>query len=237
MSTTIIGWCYERDEGIAVYEKPIPLSKLLKSQRVDLGIGACPAVNDFNARVFTILSPYTFRLRAVFHDSETTFHPVYPDTEVVESVLKNEITFQPRSLWRDAKFPILQLSLPYIFLSNESVFINQLEPNRFNGIKPWSIIQGRFDISTWHRPINWAIEWLDTSKDIVIKRGDPLCQIIFETTDPYKKISVRQIERSALIEKSIKRTHGTSNKIKGTRKIIYDEGNRLNISELNNEED
>ena len=154
-----IGWCFDRDEGIVVYKAPTPVSKLITSQKDNTGTGVshCPAVNDFNSRTFTLLSPYTFRIRALTINKQLNFFPVYPDTEASEQIIKNEITFQPRTLWRDAKYPILQLSLPYVFFSNESVYINQIEPNLFIGEKNWSLIQGRFDISSWQRPINWAI--------------------------------------------------------------------------------
>jgi hypothetical protein len=237
MSTsTAIGWCFERDEGVGVYFDPIPLSKLIRTKPQNSGISSCPAVNDFNSRIFTVQSPYTFKLRAVKRsDSDYSFHAVYPDTDVSESILMKEISFQPKSLWRDERFPILQLTLPYVFLSNASVFINQLEPNRFKGCKPWSLVEGRFDISTWHRPINWAVEWMDLSQDIVIKRGDPLFQLLFETDNQVSKITVKKIERDEAIERSIKKTLGITDKIKGSKKIIYDESNRLHIGALNEE--
>jgi len=236
-TTTTIGWCFNRDEGVVAYDAPVPLSRLIGNQNVNMGVGSCPAVIDFNVRTYTILSPYTFRLRASkVSDDEFSFHIVYPDTEVAESILKVELSFQPRSLWRDKRIPILQLTLPYVFLSNESVFVNQIEPNRFIGCKPWSLIEGRFDISTWHRPINWAVEWMDLSNDIIIKRGDPIFQLLFEPVDSASKIKVKKIERDLLVDKSIKKTIGVTDRIKGTKKIIYNQDNRLNIGVLNEED-
>ena len=235
LSIQKIGWCFDKDEGVAVYQSPIPLSKLitLRKNKMGAGVSHCPGTNDFNSRTFTILSPYTFRIRAQANSNgQLDFFPVYPDTEATEQVIKNEISFQPRSLWRDEKYPILQLSLPYVFFANETVYINQLEPNRFNGDKSWSLIQGRFDISTWQRPINWAIEWTNTNKDIFIKKGEPLCQVIFETLSPKNTISLIKVERNDELERAIKRTSGVINKIRNTKKIIYDDSFRLNISEL-----
>lgn len=229
-----IGWCFDKDEGVAVYKEPVPVSKLIISQKDNTGKGVshCPATNDFNSRTFTILSPYTFRIRAQTVNKQLDFFPVYPDTEASEQVIKNDIRFQPRTLWRDAKYPILQLTLPYVFFSNESVYINQIEPNRFTGEKNWSLIQGRFDISRWQRPINWAIEWTNTNRDILIKKGDPLCQIIFETLCPENSISLIKVERNDELQRAIKRTLGVTSKIKNTRKIMFDDNFHLNISEL-----
>lgn len=234
ISVQKIGWCFDRDEGIAVYKSPIPLSKLITLQKNKMGAGVsnCPGTNDFNSRSYTILSPYSFRIRAERVDDQLNFFPVYPDTEAIEQVIKNEISFQPRSLWRDPRYPILQLSLPYVFFSNETVYINQIEPNRFVGEKNWSLIQGRFDIASWQRPINWAIEWTNTNEDIFIKKGDPLCQIIFETLSPKNTIELIKVERNDEINRAIKRTIGVVNKIRNTKKIIYDDNFRLNVSEL-----
>src|SRR5574344_51698 len=128
-----IGWCFDRDEGVAIYKPPISLSKLITLQKNIMGAGVshCPGTNDFNSRTYTILSPYSFRISAQKIDEELQFFPVYPDTEASEQVIKNEIRFQPRSLWEDSRYPILQLSLPYVFFSNETVYINQIEPNKF----------------------------------------------------------------------------------------------------------
>lgn len=232
--TQKIGWCFDRDEGVAVYKPPISLSKLITLQKNIMGAGVshCPGTNDFNSRTYTILSPYSFRISAQKIDEELQFFPVYPDTEASEQVIKNEISFQPRSLWKDSRYPILQLSLPYVFFSNETVYINQIEPNKFTSEKNWSLIQGRFDISTWQRPINWAIEWTNTTKDIFIKKGDPLCQIIFETMDPKNSIDLIKVERNIELDRAIKRTSGIVNKIRNTKKIIYDDTFRLDISEL-----
>lgn len=234
MSDIKIGWCFERDEGTAVYRAPISISKLIteRKNKMGSGVGHCPGINDFNSRTFTILSPYTFRIRAQKINNQLNFFPVYPDTEASEEVIKNEISFQPRKLWRDDKYPILQLYLPYVFFSNESVYINQIEPNRFIGEKGWSLIQGRFDIASWQRPINWAIEWTNTDKDIYIKKGDPLCQVIFETSSPENSINLIKVERNDELQRAIKRTIGVVNKMRNTKKIIYDKDFRLNISEL-----
>ena len=229
-----IGWCFDKDEGVAIYKEPTPLSKLVTSQKNNMGIGVnhCPATNNFNSRTFTIFSPYSFRIRTQIIDERLNFFPVYPDTEASEQVIKNEISFQPMSLWRDSRYPILQLSLPYVFFSNESIYLNQLEPNRFLGEKNWSLIQGRFNIGTWHRPINWAIEWTNTNKDIFIKKGEPLCQIIFETLSPESSINLIKVERNDELQRAIKRTQGITNKIRNTKNLIFEHDFHLNISEL-----
>jgi hypothetical protein len=53
-------------------------------------------------------------------------------------------------------------------------------------------INGRFPIDIWPRALQWAFEWHDMSKDLVLKRGEPLFYVQFEGPDP--SASVRLIE-------------------------------------------
>lgn len=59
-----------------------------------------------------------------------------------------------------------------------------------------------------------------------------MCQIIFETLDQKKSIDLIKVERNDELNLAIKRTLGVVNKIRNTKKIIYDDTFQLNISEL-----
>ena len=63
----------------------------------------------------------------------------------------------------------------------EPYSINQLEAPSQQNIKSWSVIQGRFDIYSWQRSLNFATQWFDINNDFFIKRGDP----IFQISSPY----------------------------------------------------
>jgi len=230
-----IGWCFNNNQGSAIYSEPLSMSKLISQRNVLNSVNTCPAALDFNSRVFTILSPYSFRIRAIKNkDDNYDFFPVYPETEIMDGLIQKELTFQPKSLWRDEKYPILQLALPYVFFANERTFINQLEPNRFTSKKNWSLIQGRFDISSWQRPINWAIEWTDLKSDLFIKKGDPLCQIIFESDNPLRKVDLKYFEKDEYLDNAITRTVGVTHKLRGTRQLMNNnELYQLNYEKLN----
>lgn len=216
-----IGWCFNNIKGSAIFSEPLPMSKYIAQRNTINSVNTCPAALDFNSRVFTILSPYSFRIRAISNkNGDYDFFPIYPETEVMDGLIQKEITFQPKSLWRDKKYPVLQLALPYVFFANECTFINQVEPNRFSSKKNWSLIQGRFDISSWQRPVNWAIEWTNLKADLVIKKGDPLCQLIFESNHPARKLNLEYFEKDEYLETAIARTVGVTHKIRGTRKIM-----------------
>ena len=226
MKTIKIGWCLDRDEASAVYYDPEPTSSLTDRFVKDAGVGSCPAVRDFENQTFTVKSPFTFRLRAVQDGDEISFHPVYPFTQIEESLIQNLLLFQPKRLWRNPKYPVLQLNLPYVFVADESVLINQIEPTKVLGGKNWSLIQGRFDIYAWHRPLNWAIEWTNIKDDLIVRRGQPLFQLIFQANEFNANFALSQIERTIEIERAIAATKNVTGVMKGTKKIMLDQAKK-----------
>ena len=226
MKTIKIGWCLDRDEGSAVYYDPQPTSSLTERSTKDAGVGSCPAVRDFENQTFTVRSPFTFRLRAIPDGDEISFHPVYPFTQIEEHVIQNLLLFQPKRLWRNPKYPVLQLNLPYVFVADENVLVNQIEPTKVLGFKNWSLIQGRFDIYAWQRPLNWAIEWTNIKEDLIVRRGQPLFQLMFQANEVNTNFTMGQIERTVEIERAITATKNVTSVMKGTKKIIQEQAQK-----------
>jgi hypothetical protein len=82
----------------------------------------------------------------------------------------------------------------YIFVSDDPVFVNQYPPFLHYSAagRPGVQINGRFPIDIWPRSLQWAFEWHDLSKDLILKRGEPLFYVHFEGPDP--AAPVRMIE-------------------------------------------
>ena len=51
-----------------------------------------------------------------------------------------------------------------------------------------NVIGATFDISKWYRPLEFAFEIIDNTQPIVIKRGDPLYYVKFNTLDKVKLV-------------------------------------------------
>jgi hypothetical protein len=212
-----IGWTFMSNVGSSVFFDPISLASYRKKKsNLSDGVGACPAVKVYENRVIVVRSPYTFTIRAQKTSERLVFCPVFPDTEVQESILRSLIEFQPRSKWRSNDSPILQLSLPYVFLSDENTYVNQIEAPCISGHKNWSLIEGRFNIYDWQRPVNWSIEWVDTTSDLIIKRGQPLFSLLFETNNPDSTFDLKYIEREGELDKAIQSSTGVSKLMRGT---------------------
>lgn len=93
--------------------------------------------------------------------------------------------------WRTSQVPILQLKLPYSFIADEVVYSLNYRKNPL----PDPIFGGRFLMHIWPRPLMWAFEWHDTSKDLILKRGEPLFYCQFDSYDPSRTIKLLQAEK------------------------------------------
>jgi hypothetical protein len=56
-------------------------------------------------------------------------------------------------------------------------------------------------IDVWPRMHMWALEWHDLSKDLTLKRGEPLFYVRFETTDPSSAVRLFETARERRAEK------------------------------------
>ena len=122
---------------------------------------------------------------------------------VRRSKLNNLLTVVAESEWRYADRPIIQLSLPYLFIADEPVFISQVSPflhYQDSDPLPGTIFGGRFPIDIWPRPLMWAFEWHNTDKPIRLKRGQPLFYCQFELDNPERSFQVVEAERTPELE-------------------------------------
>ena len=94
--------------------------------------------------------------------------------------------------WRYKDRPTIQLSLPYIFIADEPVYLTQLAPFMHYSRQPMpgTIFGGRFPVNIWPRPLQWAFEWHDLQKPLILKRGEPLFYVLFETTPQERAVQV-----------------------------------------------
>jgi hypothetical protein len=91
---------------------------------------------------------------------------------------------------------MLQIQTPYRFLSDETVYLTQLPPflHYRDPQLPGLFVGGRLPIQIWPRKLNWAFEWYDTQKDLILTRGEPWFYVRFETPDPSQPVRVFEAE-------------------------------------------
>jgi hypothetical protein len=160
--------------------EPEPIIDYLATSRKGNQILKCPAFLDYYKNTYLIKAPMDLTLN--ISGSQVTCQQSYP-ADYLNLLIMNRT--EERS-----KISMLQILWNYTFYSNDSVMVEVLPPtwhkNSFqNNI---NVLGATFDISKWARPLNFAFEIIDDTKPIVIKRGDPLYYVRFNTLNKVKLV-------------------------------------------------
>ena len=107
----------------------------------------------------------------------------------------------------------IQLSLPYVFVADEPVYLSQVAPFMHYRDEPWpgTIFGGRFPIDVWPRPLMWAFEWHDTERELKLARGEPLFYCQFETMPQDRPIRLVEAERTPELNQYLEHISGAVN--------------------------
>lgn len=194
LRTATVGWLLNADNASIIWDTPRPVR--IDSQSSDpRSVGQCPSVLDFDRRHYVVNCPIDVHLRLSLTPTGMDITNVLADKSPLRSeALQRWIVFQPRHEWRHHDRPVLQMLTPFVFVSDDPLYLNQYPPfmHYLGDARPGVPISGRFPIDIWPRAVMWAFEWHDTTKDLILRRGEPLFYVRFEGADP--AASVRLIE-------------------------------------------
>jgi hypothetical protein len=207
-----IGWLLKTDNASIIWDTPKPVR--IDSQSTDpRSVGQCPSVLDSDRRHFAINCPVDVHLRLDLTATGMDITNLLADKSPIRSdALQRWIVFQPRHEWRHPQRPVLQMLTPYVFLSDDPFYINQYPPilhysaDRRPGIQ----ISGRFPIDIWPRALQWAFEWHDTTKELVLRRGEPLFYVRFEGPDPAAPVRLIEAKKTPEVESYISSITGVT---------------------------
>lgn len=181
-----VGWFLNAENASVIWDTPRPIRA--ESQSSDpRSVGVCPSVLDFDSRHFVVNCPIDVHLRVNLTAAGMDITNVLADKSPIRAdALQRWIVFQPRHEWRHPQRPVLQMLTAFVFVSDDPVYLNQYPPiaHYTAATRPGVQLNGRFPIDIWPRPVMWAFEWHDTSKDLILRRGEPLFTVRFEGTDP-----------------------------------------------------
>lgn len=214
-----VGWFLIEDKASILFEAPYRM-RSQSQQKHAKSASRCPAVLQLESRYFVINCPFDFHLR---FDRDASGKPtlinVLGDASPVRSnKLRELLTLVNENEWRTPHVPILQLKLPYCFIADEVVYITQLDA--FGHYRkhplPGTIFGGRFPIHIWPRPLMWAFEWHDTSKDLILKRGEPLFYCQFDGFDPSRTVKIDRAEKTHELADYMEQISGVVNYVNQT---------------------
>ena len=199
-----VGWLLKDDLSGVIWDAPKPVSWDLPKPQTSKSVQACPAVIQYDRLHYIINCPVNLHLRIVkTPDGLLQMRNVDGAMSAVRQTgMQKLIVMSPQAEWRDPMRPILQLVTPYVFVSDDPVYVNQFPPFLHYPKNAWPGVQicGRFPIDVWPRVHMWALEWHDLSKDLILKRGEPLFYVRFETKDPSSLVRLVEAERTPELE-------------------------------------
>lgn len=215
-----VGWFRTVEKGGVLYDPPERLSFRQTNRTHAKSAGRCPGVIQMESRYFVVKCP--FDLHIGFGRDEQGRPHLINRAGTASPIRANKIgqvlTLVPEAEWRYPDRPTIQLALPYCFVSDETVYMTQL--GTFAHYRadplPGTIFGGRFPIDLWLRPIMWAFEWHDTSKDVVLSRGEPLCYCQFEGEGPDRPVQLVEAERTPELLSYLDHVSGAVNYVSQT---------------------
>lgn len=166
-------------------------------------VQACPAVNQLEYRLFEILAPFDLGLRCTSLNSDASIHVVPSLTRLDDELISTFVTPMPPKFWRKPNRPVVQIAIPFYFVCDEVCYLTQLPPYMADSFHnfPGLFISGRFPTHIWPRVLNMAFEWHDDDRDLIIRRGDPISYLLFETERPHAPINlIEAVETQELME-------------------------------------
>ena len=207
-----VGWLLNTENASVIWDTPRPVR--VESQSADpRSVGQCPSVLDFDRRHFVINCPIDVHLRMDLTAGGMDITNVLADKSPIRSdALQRWIVFQPRHEWRNPQRPVLQMLTSYVFVSDDPVYVNQYPPiHHYTGDRqPGVQICGRFPIDIWPRALMWAFEWHDTSKELILRRGEPLFSVRFEGPDPAAHVRLVEATKTPELESYMASITGVS---------------------------
>lgn len=181
-----VGWLFNNDKTSLIWAAPQP-SREPSQSSAGKSVGVCPAVIEFDRRHFIIPCPIDLHLRiAITPDGKINITNMDMQGAVRPGALNQIMLIMPQPEWRHPERPVIQITTPYLFVADDHVYINQFPPFLHYTAAPRPGVQlcGRYPIDVWPRPLMWAFEWHDMSKDLVLRRGEPWFYVRFEGPDP-----------------------------------------------------
>lgn len=223
--TVEVGWVIDPDQELSfIWEAPRKLTGPEARTTHAKGVSLCPAINDHEARLFEVRCPIDLHLR-IGKDSKGNPGIIGLDGDqatIRPRALTNVVSAMPQAEWRHSHRPIIQAATPYHFLADEPVYITML-PAFYNYSErplPGFMLGGRFPIHIWPRPLVWAFEWYNSTKDIYINRGDPWFYVNFETQDPSRHVRLVEAQMTPDLREYVMGMRGVTNYVNRTYSLF-----------------
>jgi len=203
-----VGWCFAKNTMDLIGFEPEKLKGITGRSNF------CPAITNQYKNAYVIKSPINLHLKFNKWEDGNPLIDLLPDSSVQDSHFENIVKIHNKEDFSNPKIPLIQLLLDFVFVTDtKKLHMESLPP--FLEYRPDSYpvryTSYQFDIYDWVRPAQVGLEWMDINKDIIIKRGDPIMYIRFNSKEEIKLI---HIERTDRLTEEINRNISVKNLLK-----------------------
>lgn len=199
-----INWYIIDERFELVYKKPDKMLNPIIKEYNDSNnkkISKCPGINDMWSNVFVMRLPFDF---SISFDKEFERVIIDEDKTTIDAKEFSNIIVNDPKLYTN--YPIIQILSKQFFSSDKPCNVSIIPPIfHLHENDAWKHIRwssGIIDIHNWHRPVNFAFEWIDISKTISFKKGDPIAYVVFNSEKLDEKFNINKKEFSGKIKKS-----------------------------------
>ena len=215
-----VGWFLNVKKGGVMYFPPERVRSADMNKTHAKSASRCPAVINLESRYFMIRCPFDLNLAFVRDkDGRPAMRNLNGDMSGIRAnKMREKLHITAEHEWRYPGVPSLQLELPYVFIADEPVYMNQVAPFMHYQKTPFpgTIFGGRFPINVWPRPLMWAFEWHDIEKPLKVSRGDPLFYAQFETIPQDRSVVVSETEVTPELHDYMEHISGAVNYVNQT---------------------
>ena len=215
-----VGWLLADPKAGIVFDPPERVRSVEMNRTHAKSASRCPAVISMESRYFVIRCPFDLDIGLVRDDhGRPALRDLAGDAGSVRGrKLKEHLHLVAEKEWRYPDRPTVQLSLPYLFLADEPVYLSQVAPFMHYRAEPLpgTIFGGRFPINIWPRPLMWAFEWHDIGKPLRLTRGEPLFYCLFETEPCDRPVQVVEARRTPELDEYLDLVGGAVNYVNQT---------------------
>lgn len=215
-----VGWLLTEPKAGIVFEPPERVRSVEVNKQHAKSASRCPAVINLESRYFVIKCPFDMALSFVRDkDGRPALKNLLSDASPVRpKKLNQHLHLTAEKEWRYPERPTVQLSLPYIFIADEPVYMSQVPAFMHYRAEPLPGTQfgGRFPINIWPRPLMWAFEWHEPDKPLRLSRGEPLFYCQFETEPADRPVQLIEAARTPELEEYLDLVSGAVNYVNQT---------------------
>ncbi len=218
-----VGWLLQTESAGFIWERPRDISRQDADPTHAKSVAYCPAVLDHEARLWEVPCPFDLQLRFRVDEGKPVLVNVAGDHSAMRPKhMGQTVTLISPREWRHPKRPIVQIYTPYVFVADEPVYLSQMPPfiHYRDPPLPGVLIGGRIPIHIWPRQLMWAFEWYDTSKELVLERGEPWFYVRFETPDAARQVRLVDAELTPELDTYLKGLSGVANYVKRTYSLF-----------------